>query len=200
MCHQVAKGVEALHTLDPPFVHADIQPRQFLMTKDRRIRINDLNRGKFLPFKWVLKDPSVDGDGRLINGERRKQMCHYCGSKSKGRWRAPEEYAKTPLNEKLDIYSTAMVFLSMFKGQKVMMYLTRKRVYTKVMDGFRPSFPSCMPEPMQALLKDMWAQNPEDRLTATEVVERIQSMMRLQNIEWDSKLTSLGCRRARRRT
>merc|ERR1712045_62090 len=49
----IAKGVEAMHNVEGgPFVHADIQPRQFLISDDGRVLLNDFNRGKFLPWKW----------------------------------------------------------------------------------------------------------------------------------------------------
>jgi len=155
---EVAKGVEAMHGISGgPFVHADIQPRQFMIDNEDHVRTNDFNRGKFLPR---------DGD----------VPCHFCGAKSKGRWRAPEEYTREPLNEKLDIFSMGMVFWSMFAGEKVMEEIPKREVYDLIPGGYRPTMPKHMPQEFQEIVFACWQEEPSLRPSATEVARRIMRL------------------------
>lgn len=71
-----ARGLQAMHEMPGgPVVHADLQPRQLLMDAKGVVKINDLNRCRFM--------------GRDAAGE----PCPFKISKGNGVWRAPEEYA-----------------------------------------------------------------------------------------------------------
>ena len=76
MALQAARGLQALHELPGgPVVHADLQPRQLLMDDKGVVKINDLNRCRFM--------------GKDDAGE----PCPFKISKGNGVWRSPEEYA-----------------------------------------------------------------------------------------------------------
>lgn len=76
MALQAARGLQAMHEMPGgPVVHADLQPRQLLMDEKGVVKINDLNRCRFM--------------GRDAAGE----PCPFKISKGNGVWRAPEEYA-----------------------------------------------------------------------------------------------------------
>merc|ERR1719409_1769857 len=139
----IAYGLEAIHSVEGgPFIHADIQPRQFLADHDLNVRINDFNRGKFMQYSEV-------SHGQFA-------ACKYCGARSKGRWRAPEEYSRQLLAPSLDTYSVGMVFWSMFAGERPMMELTRDQVYKRVVEeGYRPAFAECTPARVRQLVVQM---------------------------------------------
>ena len=42
--------------------------------------------------------------------------CKYCGHNSNGNYRAPEELSRQPLEEKLDVWSIALVIWQLFVG------------------------------------------------------------------------------------
>lgn len=76
MALDAARGLQALHEAPGgPIVHADLQPRQLLLDNDGVVKINDLNRCRFM--------------GRDQEGN----SCPFTISKSNGVWRSPEEYA-----------------------------------------------------------------------------------------------------------
>lgn len=76
MALEAGRGLQAMHEMPGgPVVHADLQPRQLLMDENRVVKINDLNRCRFM--------------GRDADGE----PCPFKISKGNGVWRAPEEYA-----------------------------------------------------------------------------------------------------------
>lgn len=75
MALDAARGLQALHELPGgPVVHADLQPRQLLIDEDGVVKVNDLNRCRFM--------------GRDEAGE----PCPFQISKGNGVWRSPEEY------------------------------------------------------------------------------------------------------------
>lgn len=76
MALQAARGIQALHEMPGgPVVHADLQPRQLLLDENGVVKVNDLNRCRFM--------------ARDASGE----PCPFYISKGNGVWRSPEEYA-----------------------------------------------------------------------------------------------------------
>lgn len=76
MARDAARGLQALHEAEGgPIVHADLQPRQLLLDDQGVVKINDLNRCRFM---------GTDEDGK---------PCPFKISKANGVWRSPEEYS-----------------------------------------------------------------------------------------------------------
>lgn len=71
-----------------PCVHYSIKLAQFLWTKDGHIKLNDFNRAEIMLFN-----------------EKDQEYCPYITGIGGGVWRAPEEYAPRPLDEKIDVWS-----------------------------------------------------------------------------------------------
>lgn len=75
MALDAARGLEALHEAPGgPIIHADLQPKQLLLDDKWVVKINDLNRCRFL---------DRDAAGR---------PCPVTIKRSNGVWRSPEEY------------------------------------------------------------------------------------------------------------
>lgn len=75
MALEAARGLRALHEVDGgPIVHADLQPRQLLLDDSGTVKINDLNRCRFM--------------GKDTHGN----PCPFKITKGNGVWRSPEEY------------------------------------------------------------------------------------------------------------
>jgi len=95
-----------------------------MISDDNTLKLNDFNRGK-----WIYHDE--DGSA-----------CGYCGSRSRGKWRAPEEYQRTILNEKLDIYSLGMMLYCLWNNVKEpFLEYSREKVMEIVPEGARPNLP-----------------------------------------------------------
>ncbi|CAM9198247.1 unnamed protein product, partial [Choristocarpus tenellus] len=74
-----ARGLAALHGVEGgPVVHADLQPRQLLLNSEGVVKLNDLNRSRFM--------------GRYP--DRPDKPCPFRIAKANGVWRSPEEYAE----------------------------------------------------------------------------------------------------------
>lgn len=75
MALDAARGLQALHEAPGgPIVHADLQPRQLLLDDDNMVKVNDLNRCRFM--------------GKDEHGN----PCPFKITKGNGVWRSPEEY------------------------------------------------------------------------------------------------------------
>ncbi|CAM9139951.1 unnamed protein product [Hapterophycus canaliculatus] len=158
MALEAARGIQALHEMPGgPVVHADLQPRQLLLDDDGVVKVNDLNRCRFM---------GKDEDG---------EPCPFKISKGNGVWRSPEEYAGEDLTEKLDIYSLGNIFWAML-GRRAP--FVRDDTYKgKVLKGERPEVdPVWHPEFVQQLFRDMWERDPKARPDAREVVIRLEKM------------------------
>eukprot|EP00903_Cladosiphon_okamuranus_P009114 g8707.t1 len=157
MALDAARGLRAMHELPGgPVVHADLQPRQLLMDENGVVKINDLNRCRFM--------------GRDSVGE----PCPFRISKGNGVWRAPEEYAGELLTEKLDIYSMGNIFWAML-GRDVP-FIRDDTYKGKVLRGERPKVDPSWHKEFVELFQDMWKRNPKERPDAREVVVRLERM------------------------
>jgi len=159
----VAKGLEALHNLpEGPIAHTDIQSRQFLVDYEGTVKINDFNRCRLV----------------MHHGET-GEACPFYVSVNGGYWRAPEEYSPGhALDEKLDIYSTSLIFWGLLsRRQPYNDIWEEENMKAFVLKGGRPKIKSHWNKEFVQLIQDMWAQRPEDRPTATEVVQRLTNML-----------------------
>ena len=160
MSLQIADSVHLLHSVDGgPFHHTDIQPRQFLLDDNDRVFINDFNRGKFQPFFF---------------GKRRIERCWYCGHRSRGHWRAPEEPVKRPLNEKLDIFSLGLTIWALYSNEVPFKDATFDDLPAIYYDQRRivPMTPN-MPPAIKQLIRSALRFDPRHRPTAKQMVREI---------------------------
>jgi serine/threonine protein kinase len=167
LARDAARGVAQLHNAPGgPFVHADLQPRQFLINTNGKLHLNDFNRVKYT-------------GPRLVNGEPTSEKCTFETSVAKGKWRSPEEYQHLPLDEKLDVYSLSLVLWALRAREKAFRMLEREEVYKVVPTGVRPSLDamSDYPQPMQDLIVRGWDTDPKKRPTAKEMADEIQRIL-----------------------
>lgn len=76
MALDAARGLRAIHEIPGgPVVHADLQPRQLLLNEKGVVKLNDLNRCRFM------------------GKDQAGLPCPFKISKANGVWRSPEEFA-----------------------------------------------------------------------------------------------------------
>eukprot|EP00977_Amphora_coffeiformis_P000908 scaffold190_cov171-Amphora_coffeaeformis.AAC.33 len=93
---EMAEAVALLHNhRRGVIVHDDIQLSQFLIGPEGHLKMGDFNRAEF-----------------MLYDEEHKEYCRYRNGAGHGDWRAPEEYHDYPLNEKIDVWSLGMNFVS----------------------------------------------------------------------------------------
>ena len=167
----VAKGIQALHEIHGgPIIHADIQARQFLVTPDGTVKVNDFNRCRFMAHRESSGEP-----------------CTVSIPSAPGKARAPEEYEKKPLDEKLDIYSVANVYHGILTGQAPYGDYSTKEVQRMVKRGIKPRIPAIFrlkgtpDEALAELTMKAYELDPSDRPSARELVAKIEKLLPLQS-------------------
>ncbi|OQS06686.1 kinase [Thraustotheca clavata] len=173
LCLDAAKGVAELHAVSA--AHMDLQPRQFLVSIDkRRLYLNDFNRMRYTGYNRLDKT----------------EPCSFEIKVAKGLYRSPEEYMQLPLSEKADIFSLAHVFWALQARDKPFAGLSREEVYEQVPLGLRPDYEPLMkyPTTLRALINEMWAINPEERPSAQDIVSRLKDILESSNDDADQKM------------
>lgn len=98
MALDAARGLQALHEVpEGPVVHADLQPRQLMRDEHGVVKLNDLNRCRFM--------------GRDAAGN----PCPFRINKSSGVWRSPEEYAWEVRRQHTEIVLGAIILQECLK-------------------------------------------------------------------------------------
>lgn len=167
LARDAARALAQLHSAaGGPFAHTDIQSRQFLVDTSGKLLLNDFNRIKY-------------AGPRLVHSEPTAEMCTFATPIAKGKWRSPEEYQHAQLDEKLDVYSLALVLWSLQAREKPYEELAREKVYRKVPQGVRPPIEKmkAFPDAMQALIVRAWSSDPAMRPSAKELAAGIETVL-----------------------
>merc|ERR1711959_557792 len=79
--------------------------------------------------------------------------------------------------KKWDVYSTAVLLLSMWSCEHPYHDLTPPQIIAGVSNGhgLRPTIPDSCPAAIKALIVDMWSEVPEERPSFDDVVDRLES-------------------------
>ncbi|GAX23734.1 hypothetical protein FisN_12Hh311 [Fistulifera solaris] len=162
----VARGMKALHEIPGgPIIHADIQPRQFLVSSNGVLKVNDFNRCRFM-----------GQDARGI-------PCKLMIPSAPGKARSPEEYEGEQLDEKLDIYSIANVYFEILTGVNPWRTKTADETQRLVKQGVKPLIrdefrkPGTSDEFLADLTLKAYSMLPIDRPSAAQLVDAIENYL-----------------------
>ncbi|KAJ6618142.1 kinase-like domain-containing protein [Mycena sp. CBHHK59/15] len=178
----IATGLEYLH--EKHVVHGDLKAINILVTPSRRACIADF------------------GLSSVVNAMTLR-FTHSTASTRGGttRWQAPELLMGKSLNHfPSDVYAFACVCYEIFPGKAPFSDVHMDTaVMFKVLQGERPPQPN-WPRTTQydgvwSLLQDCWKEKPDERPTATQIVEQlIGPVIQLQrsqfSADWDEKYSS----------
>jgi serine/threonine protein kinase len=147
-----------LHRCNPPVVHRDLKPSNVLINGDDRIKVTDFGLSKFIPCK-----NKTLGDKFVMTGET--------GSY---RYMAPEVFKHEDYNEKVDVYSFALIAYWIITGIRPFHYITDPVAAVKkaALEEERPSLDPLKKMKMtRALLVKMWSHDAETRPSFTEIAD-----------------------------
>ena len=116
--------------------------------------------------------------------------CSYCPYESNGRNRAPEELHIEPLDETIDVYSTALVIWSLFSGTRAWTkpYVTSAESTSSDQISFsnvdflvhetmrRPIMPYNMPYALKDVIRWAITQDPRDRPNAKQFRRAVEDV------------------------
>jgi serine/threonine protein kinase len=168
------RGLSDLHGYpDGPIIHTDITAKQFLVTADGRVKLNDFNRCRFV------------ANGQLRVGKNSTIMvpCPFHIADAPGKSRAPEEYNYEELNEKLDVYSAGNILYQILTGTDPHEELTGLEAQQYVKDGYAPLIEdeikqnSYLDSGLANLTEKAFAFRPHDRITSSDLVHNLESLL-----------------------
>ncbi|CAE7598102.1 unnamed protein product [Symbiodinium sp. CCMP2592] len=173
MCKDVAQAMCYLHTFDPMIIHRDLKSLNLLLGK-KVLGPSDVPLVKVCDF-GVAKLQAQAG-----------QMTAQAGTKH---WMAPEMWTSSTYDEKVDVFSYAMVVYEIICREvtalKFMLSLwdvleiSRGCFAKYTLAGVRPDMdavpPDCPPELLQ-VMQACWAQDPRERPSFPEVLRLLEAI------------------------
>jgi len=167
LVNDVVKGLNYLHTHNPPVIHGDLRGNNVLIDYNGRAVLSDFG----LAF--------------IINSS------DFTSVKTAGtcRWTAPEimnppedsppDTPSVPYSLPGDIYALAMTILEIYTGKPP--FHEKKNdsaVIFMVIEGKRPDLPIDITKrnTLKQLVEQCWKQEPSERPTSTEVLKQLNNM------------------------
>jgi hypothetical protein len=147
-------------------VHDDIQPCQWLKSKDGVLKLGDFNRAEIMDYN-----------------EKKKEYCPYNNGRGYGNYRAPEEFAAHDLDEKIDIYSFGNNIYALLTGLWVFYDNTNDdEVQKLVVDGKRAQLDprwkqrSFIENNLVELMEQCWEHDPKKRPDIFTVIQQLRDI------------------------
>lgn len=156
---EIAKGVNYLHSFNPPVLHRDLKSLNILLDKNLQVKIAD--------FGWA----------RLRDNHMTKQRGTF-------QWMAPEVIKKNTYSEKADVFSFAIILWELWMQQPPYKNIDKIQVARKVATdkNYRPKLTNEIPEDIIHLMVACWDYDPDNRPNFEAVIDY------LENLEREGKL------------
>ncbi|KAJ7633427.1 hypothetical protein DFH06DRAFT_692077 [Mycena polygramma] len=150
----IALGLDHLHNWK--LVHGDLKARNVLITRSGRAVLADFGLSSVTDSKIFSSASSFKSGGTM-------------------RWQAPELFPGGRNSFASDVYAFSCVCYEVFTGNVPFHDLpTDVAVMYQVMHGQRPGHSSSIPDDIWTLMTECWAQDPQDRLLAEQIVFRFR--------------------------
>jgi len=173
--HQILLGLNWLHSQNPPILHLDLKMENVLYDENYQMKLTDFG------LSAVLADDVGYVEARLKTPGNVGHM-------------SPEVIQRRKFDEKADVYSMGVLMWEIMKGceweSEVTDQLKQMRISgagglrevvkrAVCLRGLRPSLEKVdWPESLKTLLKQMWALDPKERPTLSQVLERENTIRR----------------------
>ena len=158
MALDIARGMNYLHK--NRIIHRDLKPDNVLVASidpDSCVcgKLSDFNTSRFVGNEVLMT--KTRGVGTPI-------------------YMAPEIHDGRHYSGAADVYSFALTMWSVWAQKEPYADLTSSlQLYQLIINGERLPVPSDIPEPLAALTRECWAQNPDDRPTFAAIVPRLEA-------------------------
>lgn len=161
----IARGMNYLHENKPaPIIHRDLKPPNILRDDSGHLKVADFGISK------LLKVPSetVREDGLSKFGE------------TSLRYMAPEVLRNEAYDNKVDVFSFALIVQEMIEGCQPFDSMSDKdivRAYSQ--DDIRPPFKTSArhyPEGLKELIEECWDKDPNQRPTFAEIIHKLDTI------------------------
>lgn len=155
--HELALGMNFLHSCSTPVVHRDLKPSNILLTTDNRLKITDFGLSKFIPSK----------------NKNMNDKFAMTGETGSYRFMAPEVFRHEAYNLKVDVYSFALIVFWIYSGVRPLINYKNPihAVRAASLEDVRPPLEVVPDVKMRELLKRAWHKDPAERPTFEEIVD-----------------------------
>lgn len=171
LAHDVIKGLTFLH--DCHIVHRDLKSENVLLDSRGQAKLSDFG----------LSRPTE-------SAEESTKTAQDVGTTQ---WMAPELFEDDPqYTEKSDIYSYGMVLWEIASCKQPFLGIDPRTVPVKVMRGQRETIPENTPEQFTYLIKTCWAQSPDERPTAEQLLGYMEEKVQASNFTAELVEASAG--------
>ncbi|KAJ8256947.1 hypothetical protein COCON_G00190990 [Conger conger] len=172
MIHEVAMGMNFLHSMSPPHLHLNLKPANVLLDDHLHVKISD-----FGFIKWEDFSSS-------------KEFIEHLTARGNLSYIPPETFTESsdPPGTKFDVYSFAIVIWEILTQKKAFPGANMMTVLMKVSSGKRPSvekIPDDKPKESEAMMNIMqrcWLQKPCDRPPFTDIVRETEALSEVLKI------------------
>jgi len=157
--HQIAAGMNYLHTCKPPIIHRDLKPANILLSYTGTCKITDFGLAK------IRADPKTD----------EKDQFKMTGETGTYRFMAPEVFRHEQYTEKVDIYSFGMILFFMSSGHAP--WPSKNGVVAAAdaaIEGKRPFIPRNWDSQWANLLQQCWDESPSLRPSFKVVLDMLE--------------------------
>lgn len=164
----VALAMDYLHAFDPMIIHRDLKSLNLLMS--RSLRDRDYGDEIDIPHAKVCDF----GVAKLMQQGEWGEMTSQAGTKH---WMAPEMWRDTTYDEKVDVFSFAMVTYEIICREVPFEEEEPANVGKYALAGVRPDMDAVPPDTtggLRLLMEDCWQQHPGARPSFAAVVDRLE--------------------------
>ncbi|XP_019899233.2 ankyrin repeat and protein kinase domain-containing protein 1 isoform X2 [Esox lucius] len=166
MIHEVAMGMNFLHSLSPPLLHLNLKPSNVLLDDHLHVKISD--------FGFIKWDETGSKKELVENLTLRGNICYI----------PPELFTQCPEGSgtKFDVYSFSIVMWEILTQKKPYQGSTTTTVLMKVTLGRRPGIemiPDDKPrecDQMVKIMQECWDQDPGERPEFSDTVRKTEAL------------------------
>jgi hypothetical protein len=180
-CLDAAKGMEFLHSQQPPRIHRDLKSTNLLVSAGWVVKVADFGCARLVKRQGETQSVAKRRYAPLNNAREPLLMADRDLSENVGAalWRAPEIFACEPYGTPADVYSFGIVMWEIVARDipyNEREFRWMKNVKEAVLAGARPSSPGDIDRSYGDLMKECWAGTPSLRPSFTEVVQRLKRL------------------------
>ncbi|KAH7651391.1 Non-specific serine/threonine protein kinase protein [Dioscorea alata] len=175
----ISRGMNYLHEHKPEaIIHRDLEPSNILRDDSGHLKVADFGLSKLLKVNTVREDrPLVCQD----------TACRYV---------APEVFRNEEYDTKVDVFSFALILQEMIEGCPPFTNKQDGEVPKAYASKERPPFKANLklyPHGLKQLIEECWSENPADRPTFREIIDRLSYIQNqiANKMRW--KVKPLNC-------
>ncbi|KAG6543660.1 hypothetical protein Mapa_014843 [Marchantia paleacea] len=149
---EAARGMNYLHTRNPPVVHRDLKSVNLLVDGDWHIKVSDFGLAMTKQSSYAYTQVGTWG------------------------WMAPEVLESAPYDEKADVYSFGVVLWELITREEPFRGYHPMQIMRAIDRGERPTIPESCPHTYKQLVEDCWLKDPNGRPMFEEILARLGAM------------------------